>query len=185
MLPPRLLEALRSAEPPTPAVPPEREATILAAARGALEEGRERLRQRPHPHLPRMRAGGAAAALVLVRRPRRGADHLARALAGAARAAAEVRVAAQLVVTGELDVVGANPLGPIVDRHLGPEGLLVVGLLSLYFLRLSYLPEYELKVALGEPFPAYSLLDQDATPRHYDAHSARSAALYVFYRGDW
>ena len=67
---------------------------------------------------------------------------------------------------------------------LGVE-VLVVSALSLYFLQLSYLPAHELKVAVGEPFPSYSLFDQDATLRGHDAGSPGDPALYIFYRGDW
>lgn len=62
----------------------------------------------------------------------------------------------------------------------------LVGLASWYFLAASYLPAHEaLAVSVGEPFPAYSLPDQDGELRRFDPASARAPALYVFYRGDW
>lgn len=67
------------------------------------------------------------------------------------------------------------------------------GLLSFYFLSMSFLPEPRLQVAVGESFPAYELLDQDRQLRRYplpdsartDGVYARNRALYIFYRGDW
>ena len=63
--------------------------------------------------------------------------------------------------------------------------LLLVGLVSFYFLRASWLPEHELAVGVGEPFPAYQLLDQDGTLQSSVVGVPREPALYIFYRGDW
>ncbi len=62
----------------------------------------------------------------------------------------------------------------------------LVGLASWYFLAASYLPAHDaLAVSVGEPFPGYSLPDQDGELRHFEPASARAPALYIFYRGDW
>ena len=62
----------------------------------------------------------------------------------------------------------------------------LLALASWYFLVGSYLPAHDaLAVSVGEPFPGYSLPDQDGELRHFDPASARAPALYVFYRRDW
>ncbi len=70
--------------------------------------------------------------------------------------------------------------------------VLAAGLLVYYFAGMSFLPPHSLSVAVGDPFPSYSLLDQDRTPRVYEAATVegsgtpvRKRALYIFYRGDW
>ena len=62
---------------------------------------------------------------------------------------------------------------------------LPVAFLSLYFLQISYLPDSNLQVGPGEPFPAYALLDQDEVAHARSAGEPRPPALYIFYRGDW
>ncbi len=63
--------------------------------------------------------------------------------------------------------------------------LLLVGLVSFYFLRFSWLPEHTLALDVGESFPAYSMLDQDEALHTVPAGGPRAPALYIFYRGDW
>lgn len=67
-------------------------------------------------------------------------------------------------------------------------------LLTFYFVDGSFLPDHTLRVAVGEPFPAYELRDQDGKLRQYAAarpgdgggrEFAGKRALYLFYRGDW
>ena len=67
---------------------------------------------------------------------------------------------------------------------LGVE-LLLAGGLSFYMLAGSFLPESELRVAVGDAFPSYALLDQDERLHNLAAGEPRKPALYVFYRGDW
>lgn len=67
---------------------------------------------------------------------------------------------------------------------LGLE-LALTGLVSWYFLVFSFLPDHELAVVAGDPFPAYELVDQDGTLHRVPASTPREPALYVFYRGDW
>lgn len=63
--------------------------------------------------------------------------------------------------------------------------LLLSGLLTWYFVSLSFLPPHELRIDSGEPFPAYTLRDQDGRLHVVAAGESRRPALYVFYRGDW
>jgi hypothetical protein len=88
-------------------------------------------------------------------------------------------------------VGGAIGIAALVRRRrwlsfgiVGVE-LLLVGLVSFYFLRISWLPEHELAVGLGEPFPAYELVDQDGKLHASAIDVPREPALYIFYRGDW
>lgn len=60
--------------------------------------------------------------------------------------------------------------------------VLLAALLSVYFVRLSWLPPHALAVEPGDPFPAYSLLDQD---RRVHSGPSGGPTLYIFYRGDW
>jgi hypothetical protein len=63
--------------------------------------------------------------------------------------------------------------------------LLVVGLVSFYFLGISRLPEHPLAVGVGDAFPSYQLVDQDRREQAAVAGAPREPALYIFYRGDW
>jgi hypothetical protein len=65
-----------------------------------------------------------------------------------------------------------------------PE-LAVVAFVSFMFLQMSWLPAHELDIKVGEAFPSYALLDQDENLQRVQASTARSSALYIFYRGDW
>jgi len=40
-------------------------------------------------------------------------------------------------------------------------------------------------VAVGDPFPAYALEDQDGVLHQLAAHEQRPPTLYIFYRGHW
>lgn len=95
------------------------------------------------------------------------------------------------LVLVSLWVGGALGIAALVRRRrwlsfgiVGVE-LLLVGLVSFYFLRISWLPEHELAVGLGEPFPAYELVDQDGKLHASAIDVPREPALYIFYRGDW
>ena len=79
-----------------------------------------------------------------------------------------------------------------VVRHFAIHRLVVVlvelplvALASWYFLSYSYLPEHELAVEVGDPFPSYELADQDGVLRRVEPASSMGPALYIFYRGDW
>jgi hypothetical protein len=61
----------------------------------------------------------------------------------------------------------------------------LVALASWYFLAVSFLPAHDLAVNVGDPFPAYALVDQDGTLESFDPSRPSGPALYVFYRGDW
>ena len=61
----------------------------------------------------------------------------------------------------------------------------LVALVSWYFLSYSFLPPHDLAVRVGDPFPAYALVDQDGKLRQWDPSTARKPVLYIFYRGDW
>ncbi len=54
-----------------------------------------------------------------------------------------------------------------------------------YFTSISFLPEHQLALDVGDPFPAYSLVDQDGAVHAVESGIERKPALYVFYRGDW
>ena len=66
-----------------------------------------------------------------------------------------------------------------------PVEIALAGLLTFYMLDMSWLPEHQLALSVGDPFPAYSLVDHDGNPRAMNEGGPRSRALYVFYRGDW
>ncbi len=66
-----------------------------------------------------------------------------------------------------------------------PVELFFAGLLTFYFTSYSFLPEHALALEVGDPFPAYTLVDQDGNERTSPASNGRRSALYVFYRGDW
>ena len=61
----------------------------------------------------------------------------------------------------------------------------LVALVSWYFLSYTFLPPHELAVRVGDPFPAYTLLDQDGELRNFEPSTTTEPALYIFYRGDW
>ena len=61
----------------------------------------------------------------------------------------------------------------------------VVAFLLFLFGAMTALPSHRLTVSVGDPFPAYSLVDQDGVAHTFAAGTPRAAALYVFYRGDW
>lgn len=58
-------------------------------------------------------------------------------------------------------------------------------LVSWFVLFGTELPRHELSVAVGDPFPAYSLLDQEGRRADFSPATADGPALYIFYRGDW
>ena len=66
-----------------------------------------------------------------------------------------------------------------------PVELVLAGLLTFYFTSASFLPQHRLAVSVGDPFPPYSLVDQDGKLHANEASAARFPALYIFYRGDW
>ena len=61
----------------------------------------------------------------------------------------------------------------------------LAGLLTFYFVSVSILPEHRLALSVGDPFPAYSLVDHDGELRAVEPARSGRAALYIFYRGDW
>ena len=66
-----------------------------------------------------------------------------------------------------------------------PLELALAGLLIFYFASMSWLPEHRLALSVGDPFPAYALVDQDGVVRAVEPTRSGRAALYIFYRGDW
>ena len=61
----------------------------------------------------------------------------------------------------------------------------LVGLASWYFLSGSFLPPHRLAVDVGDPFPAWELVDQDGRHREFRQAKGPGPSLYIFYRGDW
>jgi hypothetical protein len=61
----------------------------------------------------------------------------------------------------------------------------LVALASWYFLAFSTLPAHELAIGVGDPFPPYSLVDQDGALHEFDGATPHDPTLYIFYRGDW
>lgn len=68
---------------------------------------------------------------------------------------------------------------------LVPVEVFFAGLLTFYFTSFSFLPDHRLALSVGDPFPSYSLVDQDGKSHSVQASTARRPALYIFYRGDW
>ncbi len=68
---------------------------------------------------------------------------------------------------------------------LVPVEVFFAGLFTWYLTSFSFLPEHQLALAVGDPFPAYSLVDQDGSVHAVESRTDRKPALYVFYRGDW
>jgi len=66
-----------------------------------------------------------------------------------------------------------------------PVELLFAALLTFYFTSSSFLPQHQLALSVGDPFPSYALVDQDGTLHTVETATPRSPALYIFYRGDW
>jgi len=60
-----------------------------------------------------------------------------------------------------------------------------VAFASWYVLVGSTLPAHALAVEVGDPFPAYTLEDQDGVLHQLAALEKRPPALYIFYRGHW
>ncbi len=61
----------------------------------------------------------------------------------------------------------------------------VAALASSYLLKLSYLPESTMRVAVGDPFPGFDLLDQGGVVHSSVMSAPRPRELCIFYRGDW
>ncbi len=66
-----------------------------------------------------------------------------------------------------------------------PVEIFFAALLTWNFASVSFLPEHRLALRVGDPFPAYSLVDQDGKLQTSQAAAPGRPALYVFYRGDW
>jgi hypothetical protein len=66
-----------------------------------------------------------------------------------------------------------------------PVELLLTGVLTFYLTSAGSLPRRELALSVGDPFPSYSLVDQDGALHTVQASTERRPALYIFYRGDW
>jgi hypothetical protein len=60
-----------------------------------------------------------------------------------------------------------------------------VAFVSWYVIVGSVLPAHALAIKVGDPFPAYTLQDQDETLHEVAALEKRPPALYIFYRGHW
>jgi hypothetical protein len=66
-----------------------------------------------------------------------------------------------------------------------PAELLLAGVLTFYLTGAGFLQRQELALSVGDPFPSYSLADQDGALHAVQASTDRPPALYIFYRGDW
>ncbi len=60
-----------------------------------------------------------------------------------------------------------------------------VAYLTWYVLVGSAFPAHALSVEVGDPFPGYTLEDQDGAVHAVAARGPRPPALYIFYRGHW
>jgi hypothetical protein len=75
-------------------------------------------------------------------------------------------------------------------RNAVSIGLLLVEVSSAigvtaYVFYFSVLPPHTLLIEVGDPFPGYTLADQDDTLHAVGALEERPPALYIFYRGHW
>jgi hypothetical protein len=66
-----------------------------------------------------------------------------------------------------------------------PVELVLAGILAFYFTSYSFLPSHQLVVSVGDPFPDYSLVDQNGEMHAYSGAGSGQPMLYIFYRGDW
>ena len=66
-----------------------------------------------------------------------------------------------------------------------PVELLLAGVLTFNLTSAGSVPRQELELSVGDPFPSYSLTDQDGELHAVQASADRRPALYIFYRGDW
>jgi hypothetical protein len=66
-----------------------------------------------------------------------------------------------------------------------PVEIFLAGLMTWYFTSFSFLPEHQLALSVGDPFPPYSLVDQDGNVHAVESAADRRPMLYIFYRGDW
>jgi hypothetical protein len=66
-----------------------------------------------------------------------------------------------------------------------PVELLLAGVLTFNLTSAGFMPRQELALSVGDPFPSYSLTDQDGELHFVQASTDRPPALYIFYRGDW
>lgn len=95
------------------------------------------------------------------------------------------------ILLGSLGIGSALGVASLLRRRatyrfavVGAE-VLLSGLIVWYFVALSFLPPHALALEVGDPFPAYSLPDQDGQIHRVEASTPRPPALYIFYRGDW
>ena len=65
-----------------------------------------------------------------------------------------------------------------------PVEVLLAVFLS-WSISISFLPEHQLALSVGDAFPSYSLVDQDGKLHTVQSATGRSPALFIFYRGDW
>jgi hypothetical protein len=73
---------------------------------------------------------------------------------------------------------------------IGKGAVVAIELLAVaaglrFFLGMNALPEHELSVRVGDPFPSYALQDQDGRLHSGPADASDKAKLFIFYRGDW
>ena len=71
-------------------------------------------------------------------------------------------------------------------RHAICGFIIFISALFIYWtVAFSQLPDQKLSVAVGEEFMPIILTDQDGQKFHSPDLVGKSAALYLFYRGDW
>lgn len=111
----------------------------------------------------------------------------------------DLQLGAGLIIRGRIPwpllllLWGGVALGVVAlfrDRVLTKLGVLLleivpVAFVSWYVLVGSVLPAHTLAVEVGDPFPAYTLVDQDDALHQLAALEKRAPALYIFYRGHW
>jgi ABC-type dipeptide/oligopeptide/nickel transport system permease component len=71
--------------------------------------------------------------------------------------------------------------------HYGVCGLnsVMLAMFIYWTMSLSQLPEVKLPVAVGKPFISITLSDHNGSTFDSENLVGKSAALYLFYRGDW
>lgn len=84
--------------------------------------------------------------------------------------------------------VGAALRSPTRWRRKGAVVAITSALLVLFVAATAYLPQLErapLAVSVGDPFPDFALTTSERESFSPRDLRGKTAALYVFYRGDW
>jgi hypothetical protein len=89
-----------------------------------------------------------------------------------------------LMVASVASAVASRRRGFLRWSTIGLTGA-VTALFVAYVAALSQLDHTQLAVKPGDPFPDFTLRTSTGDPFSPSQLKGRSAALYVFYRGDW